>query len=215
MPSLPPTRSAAQPEPGSLDAVPVLREDDDRTLVAHALGDRDAFDALYHRYFDSVYWYCFGRLRTEVAAEDATSQVFAKALAALPRYREHESATAFRAWLFRIAHNVVIDEVRARRPYEPLTAARDIPDPVHTPEAAVLREETHQDLWNLVATLPPNQRQIVELRLAGLTGAEIATVLGRTRGAVDTAQSRAVAHLRMVLGIPKAARREETRHAPR
>ena len=176
-----------------------LKAIDERALVARARVDRQAFAEHYRRYFDGVYWYCLGRLREAAAAEDATSQVFAQVLAALPRYQNHERETAFRAWLFRIAHNVVVDDVRTRRGHEPLTVAADIPDTSSGPEDLVIRNEAQRALWDVVATLPPDQRSIVELRLAGLTGAEIAAVLGRSRAAVDTAQSRAVARLRTLL----------------
>jgi RNA polymerase sigma-70 factor (ECF subfamily) len=168
---------------------------DDRTLVARARVDRAMFAELYRRYVDGVYWYCLGRLREPAVAEDATSQVFAQALAALPRYRDHERETAFRAWLFRIAHNVVVDAVRARHSHETLATAADLMDHRHQPEEVAIRNEAQRAIWDLVATLPPEQRSVVELRLVGLTGMEIATVLGRSRGAVDTAQSRAVARL--------------------
>jgi RNA polymerase sigma-70 factor (ECF subfamily) len=172
---------------------------DDRTLVARARVDRAVFAELYRRYVDGVYWYCLGRLRDAAMAEDATSQVFAQALAALPRYRDHERETAFRAWLFRIAHNVIVDAVRARHGHESLATVADLMDHRNLPEEVVIRDEAQRAIWDLVATLPPDQRSIIELRLVGLTGMEIATVLGRSRGAVDTAQSRAVARLRVLV----------------
>jgi RNA polymerase sigma factor (sigma-70 family) len=173
--------------------------DDDRLLVARAKADRAAFAALYDRYFDVVYWYCYGRLRSGPAAEDATSQVFTKALAGLQRFRDETTPSAFRSWLFRIAHNVVIDEVRARRPIEPLDSVDLVADAEQAPEERVLQIEEHERLWVLLEALPASQRQIVELRLAGLSGAEIAATLGRTRGAVNTGQSRAVARLRALI----------------
>jgi RNA polymerase sigma-70 factor (ECF subfamily) len=172
---------------------------DDRTLVARARVDRAVFAELYRRYVDGVYWYCLGRLREADMAEDATSQVFAQALAALPRYQDHERETAFRAWLFRIAHNVVVDTVRARHGHESLATVADLVDGRDLPEEMVILDEAQRAVWDLVATLPPEQRSVVELRLVGLTGMEIATALGRSRGAVDTAQSRAVARLRTLM----------------
>jgi RNA polymerase sigma-70 factor (ECF subfamily) len=184
-------------------------QDDDEILVRHARNDREAFAAIYERYFSRVYWYRYGRLQSPQAAEDATSLVFTKALHALPQYREQESALAFRAWLFRIAHNVIVDELRARRPYAPLAAAHEIPAPMLSPESALLQAEDRNLVWALLDTLPPDQRQIVELRLAGLNGPEIAQVLGKNRGAVNTAQSRAVARLRTVMGITRSVPGEE------
>jgi RNA polymerase sigma-70 factor (ECF subfamily) len=78
---------------------------DDDALVARAREDRRAFAPLYERYFDAVYRYCYHRLGNWTDAEDATSLVFANALGALPRFRDH--AGSFRSWLFTIAHNVV------------------------------------------------------------------------------------------------------------
>ena len=81
----------------------------DAALAVRARVDREAFAALYARYVDPVYRYSLSRLGDREAAEDATSQVFVHALAALPRYREQGS---FRSWLFAIAHNVVTDAGR-------------------------------------------------------------------------------------------------------
>ena len=88
--------------------------DGDARVVALAKSDPRAFAPLYARYFDPVYRYCYRRLGNPEAAADATSHVFAKALAALPGYRE--DAPSFRSWLFAIAHNVISDDLRARRP---------------------------------------------------------------------------------------------------
>jgi RNA polymerase sigma factor (sigma-70 family) len=192
------TRSFALPQP-VVDGDDDLTAADDRVLVARARVDRAVFAELYRRYVDGIYWYCLGRLRETTIAEDATSQVFTQALAALPRYRDHERETAFRAWLFRIAHNVVIDAVRARRGHESLATVANLLDDRNLPEEAVILDEAQRAVWDLVATLPPEQRSVVELRLVGLTGMEIAVVLGRSRGAVDTAQSRAVARLRTLM----------------
>lgn len=87
----------------------------DSVLVAAAQADRQAFAPLYDRYLDPVYRYCLRRLGSREAAEDATGQVFAKALAALPGYRDR----SFRGWLFTIAHNVVGDAFRRPPPDAP------------------------------------------------------------------------------------------------
>ena len=94
-------------------ASPLSSTNDEATLVLAAQRDPLAFAHLYLRYVDAVYRYCHRRLRVKEAAEDATSLVFAKALAALPRY--HAELGTFRAWLFAIAHNVVVDAQRAAK----------------------------------------------------------------------------------------------------
>jgi DNA-directed RNA polymerase specialized sigma24 family protein len=68
----------------------------DNDLAALARRDPEAFGLLYDRYVDPVFAYCWRRLGKREDAEDATQQVFAKALSAIPRYRE----ASFRSWLF-------------------------------------------------------------------------------------------------------------------
>lgn len=169
----------------------------DGRVIALAHDDPGSFALLYGRFFDQIYWYCFGRLGDAARAEDATSQVFAKVLAALPRYEVREAS--FRSWLFRIAHNVVIDDVRAQRPDEPLEVAAEIEAAGPTPEEMAIVEERHRLLRDLLLRLPEEQRRIVELRLAGLSSIEIGEAVGRTPGAIDTALWRATTKLRGLL----------------
>lgn len=172
--------------------------DDAADLAAWAAGDRDAFARLYRRYVSPVYRYCHRRLGSREAAEDATALVFAKVLTALPTYR----GGPFRSWLFTIAHNVVTDHFRTAKPTAPIETAPDIVDSSPSPEDQVLAAEEGRWLRGLLDQLPADQRRVVELRLSGLTNPEIAHVLGRNHAAVRSAQSRAVARLRTLLGIP-------------
>src|SRR5689334_6591114 len=115
--------SGSPPAPESR-TIAGVREEDAR-LVALAKADPCAFAPLYARYFDPVYRYCYRRLGHPEAAADAAAQVFVKALAALPGYRA--DAPSFRSWLFAIAHNVIADDFRTRRPVAPMTAAEHVP----------------------------------------------------------------------------------------
>jgi len=183
--------------------------DGDARVVALAKSDPRAFAPLYARYVDPVYRYCYRRLGNPEAAADATSHVFAKALAALPGYRE--DAPSFRSWLFAIAHNVIADELRARRPVAPIDEAVHIAATGPSPEDEVLTGEAGRTVHTLLAQLPPDQRQILELRLAGLTGPEIAAALGRSLGAVKIAQVRAFARLRATFDSSSAETKEGRR----
>jgi RNA polymerase sigma-70 factor (ECF subfamily) len=171
--------------------------DEDARLVVLAKADPRAFAPLYTRYFDPVYRYCYRRLGHPEAAADAAAQVFAKALAALPGYRE--DAPSFRSWLFAIAHNVITDDLRARRPVAPMDVAGHVEATDPSPEDMVLTNETRCMVRDLLEQLSPDQRHILELRLAGLSGPEIAAALGRSLGAVKIAQVRAFACLRATL----------------
>lgn len=150
------------------------------------------FVALYHTYLDPIYRYCVHRLPTTEDAEDATSLIFTKAFAALPQQR-HDSGQ--RAWLFAIAHNVVADYYRSRRPTLELTALEAIPD------TAPLEVPAHDadELCALLAQLPVEQARVIELRVAGLTGPEIAQVLGKSHAAIKVTQFRAYRRLRQLL----------------
>jgi RNA polymerase sigma-70 factor, ECF subfamily len=183
--------------------------DGDARVVALAKSDPRAFAPLYARYFDPVYRYCYRRLGHPEAAADATSHVFAKALAALPGYRE--DAPSFRSWLFAIAHNVIADDLRARRPVAPIDKAAHVAATGPSPEESVLTDETGRTVHTLLGQLPPEQRQILELRLAGLTGPEIAATLGRSLGAVKIAQVRAFARLRATFEASSAEGKEGRR----
>jgi RNA polymerase sigma factor (sigma-70 family) len=173
----------------------------DDLLVAHAQRDPAAFAPLYETYFDAVYRYCYHRLGSWEAAEDATSQVFTNALTALPRYRGRHPGS-FRAWLFTIAHNVVCNlrRVDQQRRLRPLADAATVHDAAPSPESSAETAETARAVRTVLMELSPEQRQVVELRLAGLTEAEIARVLGRKPGAIRMTQYRAALRIRALLG---------------
>lgn len=169
-------------------------ETDEAALVTAAKRDRSAFAPLYQRYVDPVYRYCVRCLGNRDAAEDATSLIFTKALAALATCHDAH----FRPWLFSIAHNVIVDARRNRQPWESLLAAETVPDsaPNCSPEALALAADDSRTLRSLLRQLTPDQRELLELRLSGLSDVEIAHVLGRSHGAVRTSQYRAIARLR-------------------
>lgn len=166
----------------------------DHVLAHRALTDPDAFAELYQRYLTPIYAYCYRRLGTQEAAEDATSQIFTRALEALPSFR----STHFRAWLFTIAHHTVIDTYR-RHPRTVDIAMVEPQLPTIRFDEATLAGIEMESLYGALDQLTNDQRQVVELRLAGLTGPEIREVLGRSRSWVDTTQFRAIQQLRKVL----------------
>lgn len=163
--------------------------------MAAAQRDRRAFAPLYRRYVGPVYRYCHARLGNREAAEDATGEIFAKALTALPAYRER----AFVAWLFRIAHNVVVDTHRRARTSAPLDAAAEQPDPARTPEELTLARADTDALWAAIGTLPDGQRATVELQLIGWNDGQIAAALDRSPAAVRMLRLRALGRLRAFL----------------
>src|SRR5207244_12890424 len=104
---------------------------DEATPARHAAAvDRRAFAALYDRHLDAVYRYAFYRVRTDAEAEDVTSEVFQRALVAMPRY---EPRRPFLAFLYTIARNIVTDRLRRQRPEasfeDAIAHASDAPGP--------------------------------------------------------------------------------------
>ena len=177
---------------------------DDTDLVARAQRDQQDFALLYRQYLPQVYRYCYRRLGSKEAAEDATSQVFARALAAYPRFEDRGGS--FRSWLFTIAHNIVTDEGRRMRPALSLDLAGPLAASAPAPDEVVIQAEERQTVAALLRQLPTQQRQVLELRMAGLTGVEIAAVLGRSHGAVRKLQYRTLLRLRDLLGVPDAGK---------
>jgi RNA polymerase sigma-70 factor (ECF subfamily) len=172
-------------------------DDDERALVAAARIDRRAFAPLYAQYANPVFQYCFGQLGSREAAEDATSLVFAKALDALPRYRDG----SFRSWLFAIAHNTIADHFRAARREEPLEKAHGVAAPGPSPDEVAADAEARRRLRELLTQLTSDQRQVIELRMMDLNGPEIARVLGRSHAWVRITQFRAVSRLRTLMSV--------------
>lgn len=164
---------------------------------------------IYDHYFPAVYGYCLSQLGNPQAAEDAASQTFLKALRALPTYRE---TGRFRPWLFAIAHNVLLDTHRAHHPAESLDAAIHVHDPDVSPEERALAALEADWLDSAIARLHPDDRQVLELRRAGLTGREIAAALGIAHEAAKKRQLRAMDRIRAELTTQSQTQPQEARH---
>jgi RNA polymerase sigma-70 factor (ECF subfamily) len=173
----------------------------DAELVRRTQQHPAAFGPLYLRYRDRVLRYCLYRLGDLSEAEDATSAVFVKALRGITSV--HDDDTSFRPWLFRIAHNEVVDRYKRRAHHREtaLAAAADLVAPGPSLEETAMTVEAVGRLRTLLAGLPSRERAVLELRLADLTPREIAAVLGITEGSVWTAQSRGLARVRDAMGV--------------
>lgn len=178
----------------------VLR--DEAAIIALARRDPAAFAPLYQAYLDPVFRYCYRRLGSREAAEDATSLIFERVLRSLASFR----GGSFRAWLFTIAHNSVTDTYR-RKGARPLLADDfDVPDPAPPPEQVALLADERRLLATALALLPADQRQVIELRLSGLSSIEAAQILERSPDAVRALQLRATRRLQTLLASPGATR---------
>jgi RNA polymerase sigma-70 factor, ECF subfamily len=172
-------------------------EASDAVLVGLAMQNHQAFGLLYDRYVGPIYRYCHRRLDDREEAEDATSLVFTRALAALPTHH----GGSFRSWLFTIAHHVVLNTRRDASIDRPIDLVLGLADPGPSPEDLAAATERRLAVSQALAVLPEEQRQVVALRLAGLTGPEVAATLGRSHDSVRATQRRALVQLRRLLGI--------------
>lgn len=182
------------------DTRPATNELSDAELVRAACAQPAVFGQLYERYFAVVYGYCLRRLDDRTVAEDACAAVFSRAFASLSTCRHPDR---FRSWLFTIAHHEVTDRYRGREPMADLeTVAHTLRDPARSPEDSAIAAEERRTLHTALAALPDDQRHVVELRLSGLSGPEIAAIVGRRHGAIRALQHRAFTRLRTLLGDP-------------
>jgi RNA polymerase sigma-70 factor, ECF subfamily len=174
----------------------LLVDRDDRVLAERAVAESAAFDQLYRKYVTDVYRYCLRRLGDRETAEDVTSQVFLNAYRGLPSLRDKP----FRPWLFSIAHNAVVDTYRKRDPRAAsLESVLEWADPAETPEGIAIQHESRDIVRAVLDQLPKRDREVMELRLAGLDGVEIAQALHCSNGAVRTAHHRAMDRMRQLM----------------
>jgi RNA polymerase sigma-70 factor (ECF subfamily) len=169
-------------------------------LVALAqTGDPHAIGALYDEHHAALFRYLWARVGERETAEELTGDVFMRMLTALPRYRP--SVAPFRAWLYRIAHNLLVDHYRKGRGQVslPLQAAEAL-NSAEDPSALVEQQLTIERVQQGLAALEEPQRAVVALRfLSGLSLDETAAVLDKSESAVKALQHRGLAALRRAL----------------
>jgi len=173
----------------------------DAQLVAAAQrGEMQALGALYDQHHEALFRYLWARVGERQLAEDLTGDVFMRMLDALPRYQP--SAAPFRAWLYRIARNLLIDHYRKaeHRAHAPLHEADGQAAPEPDPILLVDQQLSVQRLHQALATLDETQREVVTLRfISGLSLEETANALGKTEAAVKAHQHRGLLALRRAL----------------
>ena len=167
-----------------------------RKLVDRAqAGDRDALEELYLIHFDRIYSYLHVSVGNRHDAEDLTTQTFLKMLESIKKFRWQSAP--FSAWLFRIAHNLAMDHFRASRRWQP---EEEVPEPLGetepSAEIAALQSIGRQSMLQLIENLSQEQKQVLTLKFVfNLPNGEVATILGKTEGAIKSLQHRALVSL--------------------
>ena len=176
-----------------------MPEPDDPQLMARAQGgDMDAIGSLYDRHRESIFRYLWLRLGDRHQAEDLTGDVFMRMLDALPHFQA--VGIPFRAWLYRIAHNLLVDHFRKTNAHVSISldAVEDQgdSDPILDVDRKILFEQVNQAL----AQLDRTQHEVIVLRfLLGLSLQEVAAAMGKSEAAIKSLQHRGLNALRMAL----------------
>jgi RNA polymerase sigma-70 factor (ECF subfamily) len=177
--------------------------------------DRDLFVRLYEMHFDRIYAFLFRRCGDVTLAEDLTAHTFERALRGLPEYRgprpelDHSSPglVVFRAWLYRIATNVLYNDRRAqhRMRRADWDAALRVADERAT--GALERTAAIDAVGRALAQLRPGDREVIQLKFWDeLSAEEMAQVLGCSRDAVYVRLHRAVRRLSHLLASERIER---------
>ena len=166
--------------------------------------DAQTLADLYEKLYDRIAWYVTARTGNRDIGEDLAGEVFVRAVESIGSFRDR--GAPIEAWLFRIAHNLVVDHYRrnARRP------AVSLDDAMQLPAAADTHGEVEQRLamervTQMMQHLNPAQQEVIALRFSGgLSAEEAGAVMGRTAGAIRELQRTALKALRSLMG-PEAA----------
>jgi RNA polymerase sigma-70 factor, ECF subfamily len=173
---------------------------DVRRLVRRAQeGDRQALEELYLMHFDRIYSYLQMSVGNRHDAEDLTNQTFVKMLESIDRFEWRKVPIS--AWLFRIAHNLAMDHFRARRRWQP---EEEPPEPpgaeARSAEDEALQSIGRQSMLEMIEGLSRDQQQVLTLKFVfNFSNAEVATILGKTEGAIKSLQHRALGSLQRQL----------------
>ena len=162
---------------------------DEELVVLYAEGNNAAFDILLNRYKSSIHSYIYFIVRNKELTEDIFQETFVKVIMTIKQGRYTENGK-FKAWITRIAHNLIIDNFRQE---VEIDLFNNIKLCDGTIEDNIVRHQVLSDVKKLVKHLPDNQREVLEMRyyqdlsfkeIADITGVSINTALGRMRYAI-------------------------------
>jgi RNA polymerase sigma-70 factor (ECF subfamily) len=176
---------------------------DEESLVRRAKEhDQTALTQIYEENFDKIYRYVVLKIGDRTEAEDMTQQVFLSAFKAISSFK-YKKGTPFSSWLYRIAHNQIVDYLRkkSKRPTVPLEESlASNSSGSSDPRLEVERNFAIEQLASATRHLTKAQQEVISLRFAGeLSVAQAARVMGKSEGAVKALQHSAMVSLRKLL----------------
>jgi len=168
-------------------------------IIAQAqLGDPGAFGEIYGKYAGLILRYLYVRVRDQEGAQDLTQEVFVRVIKGIGGF-EYRGEKSFLGWLYTIANNVLIGQARRKRALStPLDENMELVDP--RGQEAVLSIYDRVALQQAIGQLTQDQQQVLTLKFfADMTNNEIATMIGRSEGAVKALQHRALQSLQQIM----------------
>jgi RNA polymerase sigma-70 factor (ECF subfamily) len=182
-------------------AAPVAADPELKLLIDRArTGNTEALGGLYDRYSPAIYRYLYRRTSDAALSEDLTGTVFLRMLEALKKDQAWDES--FSGWLYRIAHNLLTDHMRARS-RRPETELPETLPASHEPrlDDRVERTMANDAIQKAINQLKPEYTEVLLMRFTeGLSHADVAARLGKTETAVKVTQHRALKALRSRLG---------------
>lgn len=152
---------------------------------------------MYEDDYNKLVRYTYAHIGNLQDAEDLAAEAFIKAFKSLDQYQER--GIPMRAWLFRIAHNLMVDHLRGKNRYPTVSLPAELvgeEDPEREAEANLQIEEVRK----AIKYLTPAQQEVISLRFfAGLSAKEIGAIMGKRAGAVREMQAAALRSLREIL----------------
>lgn len=157
-------------------------------------GDREAYGKLYLKYLDGIYRYVYFRMGQEKeTAEDLTEVVFFKAWEHIGQFQE-EGGT-FQSWLYRIAHNTIIDHIRKNGRL--VEMSEEMADGRKSVEEKVIEKIEAERLKETLKCLNDDQREVIVMKyIEGISNREIARTLNKNEDSIRQIQHRALLKLR-------------------
>ena len=162
--------------------------------------DQDAFAQLYEEYFDKIYRYIAFKIGNRTEAEDMTQQVFLNAIKSISSFRWR--GIPFSAWLFRIAHNQVVDYLRKKAKHATTSLDEVLVSNGNNPQLVAEQNLDIERLLLATKQLTQAQREVISLRFASeLSIAQVARVMAKSQGAIKALQHSAIVALRKTLSV--------------
>ena len=159
--------------------------------------------SLYDEYYDKIAHYAYARIGDKAEAEDIASEVFLKALESLKEYEER--GVPMQAWLFRIAHNLVVDHLRKVTKYKTVPIETVEIKSEADPQSSAEMNIELQRVAKVMGQLTEDQAEVVRLRFfGGLTAREVGDKLDKSASAVREMQRSALEKLRQILNTGQA-----------